>query len=172
MLDRELLTTDKFSLVMRDAVLPDGLRVTASVIRHPGAAAIIALFDDLSVLLIRQFRIAIGDWIWEIPAGTLRSSETPSECARRELREETGYLASQVSKVGEFLPVPDYSDDLVHLFLATDLSPTSQELDSDEVIEVSRIPLAVALEMVRSGDIRDAKTMLALLTIHFRVHQP
>lgn len=151
-----------FSLVQEEITLPNGFTTTLEVIRHPGAAAMVALLEGKEVLLIRQYRHAVGSYIWEIPAGTLSPGEEPLECARRELLEETGYQASEFQLLGETLPVPGYSDERVHIFLARGLTHHTQHLEQDEVLEVHPIPLEQALEMVRKSQIQDAKTIVGL----------
>ncbi|MCK5551491.1 MAG: NUDIX hydrolase [Deltaproteobacteria bacterium] len=142
--------------------LPNGETVELEVIHHPGAAAIVPLLADRKVVMIEQYRHAAGQFIWEIPAGTLNPGESPIECAKRELPEEVGYRARTFQKMGEIYPVPGYSDELIHIFLATGLIPCRQNLDIDEVLDVRPIALEEALGMIKRGEIRDAKTIVAL----------
>jgi len=114
------------------------------------------------VVLIRQWRHAAGGYIWEVPAGTLARGEAPDVCARRELTEETGLVAADWTALGSILTTPGFCDERIHLFLARGLTVTTQQLDDDEVLTVNRVPLARALEMVRSGVIEDAKSIAAL----------
>ena len=119
--------------------------------------------------MIRQYRHAVGQFIWEVPAGTINPGESPIECAKRELPEEVGYRARVFRKLGEIFPVPGYSDEHIHIFWATGLTPGRQNLDADEVLDVKPIPLEEALEMITKGEIRDAKTIIALFFTKLKV---
>ena len=149
-------------LRLEEVTLPNGVTITLEVIRHPGAAAIVAVDDRGAVTLLRQFRHAAGGFLWEIPAGTLEPGELPVTCAARELREEAGLVAEELTPLGSILTVPGFCDERIHLFLARQLTAAPQQLDHDEVLTVSQVPLARALEMVRSGEIQDAKTIAGL----------
>ena len=151
-----------FELVREEVTLPNKARVALDIIRHPGAASIVAVTNHDEVLLIRQYRHAVGGFIWEIPAGTLDGLESPLACARRELIEETGYSARTWTALRVITPVPGYSTERVHLFFARDLERATQRLDIDEVLEVHVVPWQRALEMARDGSIQDAKTLCAL----------
>jgi ADP-ribose pyrophosphatase len=158
-----------FDFTLETITLENDETVTLEVIRHPGAAAIVAMPDPDTLLLLQQYRHAVGGTIWEVPAGTLDDGETPEDCARRELIEETGYAGRAWKRLGEITPVPGYSDERIHLFLATDLSPDRQRLDRDELIQVRSVSLSVALEMIDDGTIQDAKTIAALTLVHRRL---
>ncbi len=149
-------------LRLEEVTLPNGVTVTLEVIRHPGAAAIVAVDAAGCVTLIHQFRHAAGGFIWEIPAGKLDDGEDPARCAARELREEAGLVAGELIHLGSVLTAPGFCDERIHLFLARNLTATQQQLDHDEVLSVSRMPLARALDMIRAGEIQDAKTIAGL----------
>ncbi len=144
------------------ATLPNGLEIDLPVIRHPGASAVVALDDDGAVVMLTQYRHAAGGWYREIPAGCRNGTETPLECAMRELREETGLAARRWDRLGAIVTIPSLCDERIELYLARDLSPATGTQDADEVIQVERIPLAKALAMIRRGEILDAKSIAAL----------
>ncbi len=144
------------------AELPNGVTIDLPVIRHPGAAAIVALDSDGSLAMLRQYRHAAGGWLREIPAGCLNPGETPRQCAERELREEAGLAAGRWDELGVIVTIPSFCDEKITLFLARDLTPAAGDLDHDEVIEVERIKFEEAARMVRRGEINDAKTIAAL----------
>ena len=143
--------------------MPDGRQSSFEIIRHPGGAAVLPLLPDGRVLLIRQFRPAIGEMIYEIPAGRLEPGESAQECAGRELMEEVGYSAAQILPLGGFWSTVGFCDEYIHLFLGRELTVTEQNLEPDEIIELCPMTFAEALEKVKDGEILDSKTQLALL---------
>lgn len=150
-------------LVSETVALPNGRTTTLEIVRHPGAAAIVPVDSETHVHLIRQFRHAAGGFIYEVPAGTLNPGESPQVCAARELMEEAGVRAGRLDRLGSIFTTPGFTDEVIHLFLARDLSPAEQNLDHDEVLSVVRVPLARAIEMCLRGELRDAKSLCALL---------
>lgn len=158
-----------FLLVKENVTLDNGATTDLEYVEHPGAAAIVPLHANGEVALVRQYRHALKRYIWEIPAGTLDPGEPVDTCARRELAEETGLAASDWEPLGDVTPVPGYSDERVHLFLARGLTPAQQSLDADEVLAVHRMPLDEALRMIERGEIRDAKTICGLLLAERRL---
>jgi len=157
-----------FDVFVEKVTLPNGVIKNREVVRHPGASAMVPLLDDGKVVLVKQYRHAVGKFIWEIPAGTLEPDEHPLACAERELIEEIGYKAGRLEKITEILPAPGYTDEHIHIFLATELSLAQQNLEDDEVLDVESVPLANAVEMVRSGEIQDAKSIVGLLLTSLR----
>jgi len=149
-------------LNLDEVELPNGRSATLEVVHHPGASAIVAVDAHGEVALLHQYRHAAGGYIWEVPAGTLSPGESPAACASRELREETGLVARSWTALGSILTTPGFCDERIHLFLARELSDGTQQLDQDEVLSVSRVPMRRALEMVRDGKIEDAKSIAAL----------
>ena len=156
------------TLNLETVTLPNGATVELEVVRHPGAAAIVPMKDERTVILIRQFRLAAGGFIYEIPAGKLFPGEDPRLCAERELEEEIGYRAGAIERLETFFTAPGVTDEVMHLFLATALAKTAQKLDHDEVLEVVEMPLEQAIARIRDGTIRDAKTIVGLQSVYLR----
>lgn len=155
-----------FDFTKETVRLTNGVTVDMEVIRHPGAAAIVPLTADGQIIMLKQYRHAVGGPLWEIPAGTMDAADaSPLACARRELVEETGFSAANWDALGELTPVPGYSDERIHLFLARDLSPAAQNLDEDEIVAVHPLPLVQVRRMIFEGEITDAKTIAGLFMI-------
>ena len=147
---------------------PDGSTGQLELIRQPGAAAIVPCASDPpgadpTILLIRQFRYATGGQLWEIPAGTLDPGEDPEACARRELMEETGVTAARLERLTSIWTTPGFTTEVIHLYLATGLTTGEPSRERDEFIDVEPQPLSRVLELIRGGEIRDAKTVAAIL---------
>ena len=150
--------------------LPNGTELELEIVRHPGAAAVVPLLsqpgaEDPYVLLLQQYRYAAQGTIWEIPAGVLEPGEEPIACARRELREETGAEADQIEPLTTILTTPGFTDERIHLFLATGIRPGTASPNADELLQTQAVPLSRALVMIRDGEISDAKTVIALLYV-------
>jgi len=142
--------------------LPNGKRFVAGIIHHPGSSAIVPVREDGSVVMIEQYRPAIRDFVWEIPAGCMDPGEDPLTCAKRELQEESGYAGNRFQKVGEIWIAPGYSTECIHLFLATELTTRESHLDEDEFLSVHFFPFSRVVEMVEGNQIKDAMTMIAI----------
>lgn len=148
--------------------LPNGVTVDLETIRHPGAAAVVPIKDDGTVVLIRQFRHAAGGFIYEIPAGKLNPGEDPLSCASRELEEEIGYRASSFQLLSSIFTAPGFADEVIHIYKATGLTKGRQRLDHDEVLDVVEMPLSDAVGKIQDGTIRDAKTIVGLQSVFIR----
>ena len=159
---KEIFKGKVINLSVESVVLSEQ-KVDMECIQHPGGAAVVPLLSDDAVVLIKQYRYAIGATIWEIPAGRVESGETPEECALRELQEEVGYKAAEIVKLTDCYSAPAYCTEVISIFLATGLEPSRQVLDADEIIEVVTIPLTQAVAMVERQEITDAKTVIGLL---------
>jgi ADP-ribose pyrophosphatase len=142
--------------------LPNGTTASLEIIRHPGGAAVLALDDANRVCLLRQFRHAAGGWVWELPAGKIDNREPPLATAQRELEEEAGVAADSWQSLGDYLSSPGVFTEVVHLFLATRLTQLAQRPEEHEVFEVHWLPFADVLQMARSGELRDGKSLVAV----------
>lgn len=142
---------------------PDGQTIRRDAIRHPGAVVILPVLDADRVVLLRNYRFVVGDTLWEIPAGTVEPNEPLDACARRELEEETGYLAAKWRSLGFLYASPGVLDEKLHLFVAEDLTPGPAKPEPDEQLEPVVVRLDEAVGMCLDGTIRDAKTVTALL---------
>lgn len=147
---------------------PDGSEGELEMIRHPGASAVVPFLsdptgDDPVVLLIRQYRYAAEQVLYEIPAGRLNPGELPADCARRELREETGCEAEHLDFLTTIYTTPGFTDEQIHLFMATGLTVGDANREHDEFIEIERMPVSQALNRIKAGEISDSKTIVGLL---------
>lgn len=145
--------------------LSNGRVAKREVVDHRGAVALVALDADGNCLLVRQYRAAVGRVLLEIPAGTLEPDEDPTDCATRELAEETGYRPGRLVELLGFYSAPGFCTEHLWVYLATDLVAERAEADADEEIELVRMPLAECVELIRSGEIRDAKSIAGLLAV-------
>lgn len=164
--DRRQLHQGRDLKITLDRVrLPNDHEVELEVVHHPGAAAIVPFTTDDEILMLRHYRWAASSWLYEVPAGKLRPGEAPEACAARELAEETGRRAGQLEALGSIWTTPGFSDERIHLFVARDLTPVGQALEDDEVLEVEPVPFDRVFEMIRSGQLCDAKSLCALLQV-------
>lgn len=161
-----LASEDVFSgrvfTVSVDRVRERGREHLREVVRHPGSAAVVAVYDDQTVALVRQYRHPTVKYLLEIPAGSRGEFEPPEECAARELEEELGVVAGRLEKLCEFFVSPGFCAEKMWLYLARDLTETRANPEEDEFLEVVRLPLTRALELVADNEIQDAKTMIGL----------
>jgi ADP-ribose pyrophosphatase len=152
-----------------EVLLPNGKTAKREIVNHQGAVAVMALTDDGKMIAVRQFRKPLERSIVEIPAGKLEPGEDPLTCAIRELEEETGYQADQFTHISSFYTSPGFADELLHLYLATGLKKGESRPDEDEFVEVMELTLEEAHQLHRSGEIRDAKTVMAIFAWENRV---
>ncbi len=155
-----------------DTVREGELTYQREVVHHHGSAVILPVFDDGTVALVRQYRHPAVRYLLEAPAGTLDEGERPDDGAARELQEELGLVAARMEKLSEFFVSPGFCEEKMWVFLATELTQGPQRLEEDEILEVVRLPINDALEMITSGEIQDAKTIIALILAAPRVGSP
>jgi 8-oxo-dGTP pyrophosphatase MutT (NUDIX family) len=147
----------------------NGREYEIDFVRHPGAAAVVAIDDAGRVCLVRQYRHGIADFLWEIPAGKLDAGEAPEVCAVRELAEETGVAARRWTPLGLYIPAPSLFTEVIHLYLARELDVGPPAPDPDEELEVKWVPFGQALGLIQQGTWNDGKTALALLRAQYQL---
>ena len=162
---REIYKGKIINLRVETTTLPNGATATLEIIAHPGASAVVPLKDESTVILVRQYRHAVGGYIYEIPAGKLSPGEDPKDCAQRELEEETGYTAGTLEPVVSFLTTPGFTNEVIHIYKGTNLIQGTQNLGHDEVLEVLEMPMAEAISKIHDGTIRDGKSIVGLQTV-------
>ena len=163
LLRSETLLKGRAFAIRRDWLkTPDGRETKYDIIEHGGSVILVPLDADGNLLFVRQYRHAAGTDLLELPAGTLDEGEEPAVCAAREIREETGFAAGKLEKIGEFYLAPGYSTEFMIVYLARDLTYDPLEADADEFLSVERIPLAEAIQMAERGEMSDAKSLAAL----------
>jgi ADP-ribose pyrophosphatase len=161
-LSSETIYKGKIFDINIDSIREGDVEYKREIVVHKGSCVVIPVFDDGTVALVRQYRHAAGKYLLEICAGTLNADEDPELGARRELEEEVGVTAGKIEKLCEFYVSPGFLTEKMHLYLATELTKTQQMLEDDEILTVERFTLPHALEMVRTGRIEDAKTIIGL----------
>jgi len=159
---KEVFSGRVFSVTV-DTVREADRTYLREVVHHPGSAVILPAFDDGTIALVRQYRHPAVRYLLELPAGTLNDRERPEVGAARELEEELGLVAGKLEKLSEFFVSPGFCAEKMWLYLATDLTETAQRLEDDELIEVVRLPIDRALQMIADGEIEDAKTIIGLM---------
>jgi ADP-ribose pyrophosphatase len=168
-LSSEPIHTGKIIKLDRDRIrYPDGSEADVDMVRHPGASAVVPFLsdpegEDPQILLLRQYRYAAGGYLYEIPAGRLDPGESPAACAARELKEETGCTAKQIEPLITMVTTPGFTDERIHLFMATELTHGEAAREADEFADVMVMRLSEALELIQRGEIVDGKTALGIL---------
>lgn len=168
---KKIFTGKVIQLRIDEVELSNGHHSVREIVEHPGATAVIAITDDKKCILVKQYRKPIERETYEIPAGKLEEGERPADCALRELKEETGYTCERLERLLTFYTSPGFSDEVMHLFLATGLHKGKAEPDGDELVDTFEIDLRTARKMVSSGEIVDAKTIIGIFTALERIER-
>jgi ADP-ribose pyrophosphatase len=150
------------NLIVDSITTGSGVDTIREVLQHPGGAAVVPLLPDKTVLLVRQFRYPMGEYLLELPAGKIDNQEPPEQTAARELAEEVGFRAGTLEKIAEFYSTPGFCDELLHVYLATDLKPVESHQDEDEEIEIEQLSLPQLKSLMDTGKIRDGKTLIGI----------
>ena len=153
------------NLRVDDVELENGKTTIREVVEHNGGVCVAALDENGCLLMVKQFRYPYGEVLLEIPAGKLEKGENPEQCGKRELEEETGYIPEKLTDLGKLYPTPAYLTEIIHMYYAENLAKTAQNLDEDEFLSVEHVPFSDAVQMVLNGEIRDAKTQVAILKL-------
>lgn len=165
-LTSEVMYTGRVITVTRDtALLENGQTAQRDVVHHYGGACIIPYFEDGTICMVRQFRYAMQQELWELPAGKLEKDEDPFLAAKRELEEECGLTADTYTSLGEFYPTVGYDTEIIYTWAARGLHPAPMHLDADEFLTPERVPLEKAYQMVMAGEIKDGKTIAGILKV-------
>ena len=151
------------NLRVDEALLPNGATASREIVEHNGGICVVPLTENNEVLMVEQFRYPYGELVLEIPAGKRDGNEEPLDGGKRELREETGATAESYTFLGELYPTPGYCGEIIYMYLARGLSYGETDPDEDEFLNLKRIPLETAVEMIMKGEIKDAKTQAAIL---------
>ena len=159
------------TLTKDTALLENGKTATREVVHHHGGACILPYFADGTICMVRQFRYAMQQQLWELPAGKLEKGEDPFAAAKRELEEECGLTADNYISLGEFYPTVGYDTEVIYTWVATGLHETKMHLDADEFLTPDRVPLEKAYQMVMSGEIKDGKTIAGILKLKVNISQ-
>ena len=163
-IDTREIYSGRIIRIKEDTVrLPDGKTAGRELVLHNGGVAVVAVDGDKNIFMVKQYRKPYDEVVTEIPAGKLEKGENPDEAVLRELREETGYRAKKCRFIGKCYPSPGYLNEIIYIYLAEDLEFVGQELDAGEFLEVVRLPLSEALQMIMENEIADAKTQIAIL---------
>ncbi|MBQ3566880.1 MAG: NUDIX hydrolase [Oscillospiraceae bacterium] len=160
---REIFKGKVFTVTEDIALLENNTQVTREVVHHNGGVTVIPITDSNEIIMVKQFRYAGQRVLLEIPAGKLEKGESHYDCGKRELLEETGCTCKEYKYLGEIMPTPAYVSEVIHMYIAEGLEYSQQDLDDDEFLDIVRIPLEKAYEMVLNGEITDAKTQIGVL---------
>lgn len=162
---KEILKGQLLHVFFDDVRLPDGTISTREWIKHPGASAVVPVFENGDIMLVRQFRYPMSQIFYEVPAGKIDPKENADSTARRELKEEAGLTCENFHYVGHFYPAIGYSDEIIHLYAAWDITTFEQKVDDDEFLLKERLPFREVIAMVHRGEIADGKSIVTLLRV-------
>lgn len=160
---RRLFEGRVITVELDEVELPNGHTSIREVVRHHGGVCVLPLDESGNALMVRQYRYPYAEILLELPAGKLERGEDPAACGRRELEEETGHIAGELTPLGKVYPSPGYLDEVLHLYLARQLTATGQHLDDDEFLNVETVPFETAVDYCLDGTITDAKSIAAIL---------
>ena len=161
---KRIFTGNILNLNADRVILKNGIKTFREYVTHPGAVAALPFLTPTEILLVKQYRYATGKHLLEIPAGTIEENETPEKTIIRELQEEINYKPDFLEKLGSIYLTPGYSNEEIHLFIAKELKKCALKAEEDEKIEIVKIKIQEALERIHSGEIRDGKTIIAILS--------
>ncbi len=153
---------------LENVLLPNGNESVREIVRHAGVSAIV-IYDENRLVLVKQYRKAVDNYLFEIPAGKIEKNEDPIDAAIRELEEETGYKADALELISKFYSSPGFTDEIIYIFLARNVLKGNEKRDDDEFIEVYKVTINEALEMIINGEIQDAKTIIAVNYLHLEL---
>jgi len=153
-----------FDAVEDHVIWPNGKKLNRSLIMHPGISVIVPVLDVNRIILLQQYRYGAGRVLWEVPAGTISQDETPLQCAKREIEEETGFRASRWRELTSCYTSPGYNTEVIHCFAASQFCKTQASLEEDEVLEVKVVAVQEVKKMIKEGSIQDAKSLVALFS--------
>jgi len=162
--EKRIFTGNLLNFNADRVVLANGIKTFREYVSHPGAVAALPFLSSSDIILVKQYRYATGEFLLEIPAGTIEKGETPEQTVERELQEEINYNPGKLENLGWFYLTPGYSNEKIHLFNATELEKCCKETEEDENIEVVKMKVEDALSKIHSGEIKDGKTVIAILS--------
>lgn len=162
-IEKEVIYKGRILYAVKELIEVDEKKIWRETVEHPGAVAIVAFVNPDEIVLVKQYRRAARQHLWELPAGTIENEEPPLDCAIRELQEETGFSAKHWVQLGEFFAAPGFCTEKMTIFMATDLMPGEMNLDHDESIETKMVSFADMVFKAQSGKLEDAKTLIGLL---------
>jgi ADP-ribose pyrophosphatase len=162
--EKRIFSGNLLNLNADRVILTNGIKTFREYVSHPGAVAALPFLNSSEIILVKQYRYSVGEFLLEIPAGTIEKGETPEDCITRELQEEINYKPGKLEKLGWVYLSPGYSNEKIHLFKAKDLEACSKKAEEDENIEIVKIKLKDAIFKIHSGEIKDGKTVIAILS--------